>query len=60
MLQKQTTEELKPYIEKLAMLLYRLGTPDEIKKAWANLVPAMSMKQIEQLISILEKQLAAK
>lgn len=65
MLKKQTTdkigkardksEEIKPYIEKLALLLHRLKTPDEIKKAWANLVPAMSVKQIEQLINILEK-----
>lgn len=55
---KQTEQELSQEIEfygrKLAVLLRHLKAPEKIKQAWAALLPKMTIKQISQLLDVLE------
>ncbi|PIR91809.1 hypothetical protein COX74_03015 [bacterium (Candidatus Gribaldobacteria) CG_4_10_14_0_2_um_filter_41_16] len=55
---KQTEQELSQEIEfygrKLAALLQHLKAPEKIKLAWAALLPKMTIKQISQLLDVLE------
>ena len=54
----QANGELLQNIElqtkKLAILLYQSTMPDEVKEAWVELLPQMSLEQIERLLNIVE------
>ncbi|MDD5750834.1 MAG: hypothetical protein PHU56_04325 [Candidatus Pacebacteria bacterium] len=50
----RATAELEFYARKMAVLLHHLNAPEEIKEAWANILPAMSLKQMSELLDILE------
>ena len=48
--------KLKIYSKKLGILLYSSSLQKELKEAFIDLIPSMSLEQIEKLINILESQ----
>ncbi len=51
-------EEIKALGERLALLLAAAPLPDDVKEAWATLIPEMSIEQIDRLVGIIEKETA--
>ena len=51
---QEIAQEIEFYTRKLAVLLHHLKAPEKIKQAWAALLPKMSLKQISELLDILE------
>lgn len=47
-------ENLKIQAKKLALLLANSTMPEDIKEAWAVLIPEMTLEQIAKLLNILE------
>lgn len=45
--------------ERLARLLAQSVMPDEQKAAWLNLLPLMSVAQVQQLMQVLEREQAS-
>lgn len=52
--QQELSQEIEFYGRKLAALLRHLKSPEKIKQAWAALLPKMTIKQISQLLDVLE------
>jgi len=52
--QQELSQEIEFYARKLAVLLHHLKAPEEVKQAWAALLPKMTIKQISQLLDVLE------
>ena len=52
--EQELTQEIQFYTKKLAVLLHHLKAPEKVKQAWAALLPKMSLKQISELLDILE------
>ncbi|MCX6789526.1 MAG: hypothetical protein NTZ42_02870 [Candidatus Gribaldobacteria bacterium] len=52
--QQELSQEIEFYTSKLAVLLNHLQAPEEVKQAWATLLPEMTIEQISQLLDILE------
>lgn len=50
-------KELQAIGRKLALLLQTANIPEEAKQAWADLVPTMTLEQIDRLIKILEQHI---
>lgn len=46
-------QQLKKLGEHLALLLASTNLPDDVKDAWATLVPEMSVEQLDRLAKIL-------
>jgi hypothetical protein len=51
--------EFKQVGQRLALLLASANLPDEVKDAWAALIPEMSLEQIDRLAKALEGYLSA-
>ena len=51
-------DQLKNIGERLALLLASANVPDEVKEAWAALIPDMSLEQIDRLAKALEGYLS--
>ena len=49
-----TVEVLEFSAKKLAFLLYASTMPEDIKEAWINVLPEMTLEQIDKFIEILE------
>lgn len=47
-------DQLKNVGKRLALLLASANLPDEVKEAWAALIPEMSLEQIDRLTKALE------
>ena len=57
--QENIEEELKNVGERLALLLAAANMPDDVKQAWAALVPKMSLEQIDRFAKALEQQMVS-
>ncbi len=55
---KQIEEDLKNVGERLALLLASADMPDDVKDAWAALIPEMSLEQIDRFAKALESNIA--
>ena len=51
-------DELKALGERLALLLAAAPFPEDVKEAWATLIPEMSLQQIDRLVNIIEREVA--
>lgn len=51
---KEILENIDIQAKKLALLLHYSTMPPAIKEAWVELLPKMSLKQIDRLLNILE------
>lgn len=47
-------DQLKQIGQRLALLLASANLPDDVKDAWAALIPEMSLEQIDRLAKALE------
>lgn len=54
-LPKDFQEEFEDLGKRLAYLLAAADIPQEVKEAWATLIPEMTLEQIDKLMVILER-----
>lgn len=45
--------------KRLALLLVSSDLPDEVKQAWADLIPEMTLAQLDKLAGALEKEVSS-
>ncbi len=57
--QDQTGRDLKNIGERLALLLASSDMPDDVKEAWAAMIPEMTLEQIDKLASLLASSLGS-
>ncbi len=51
-------QQLQHVGERLALLLAASNLPDDIKDAWAALIPEMSLEQLDRLATILSQSIS--